>query len=216
MLATLFYQPPIPGEETLLSLSEKGVAVILALAFLLIVAVAALALLLCDRWQTRQADKAAKAAAASEEDNKADTTQILELAKAIGTLATTNSSRDAALDRQTAALEKLAASMSEQSTLFRQFIETYPAQTSEHERISRQVAAEAVETVMTKLAAIESRLRGPVMTKQLDDLIQDMAAIKAMLKEPKAEPMVIAKAPPAPTLTANDTPHPPEPVGGEA
>lgn len=207
------FQTPIPGEETLLSLSEKGVGVILALSILLLFVVAALALLLWDRWQARQASKAATAERAAAADNEADTSQILELAKAIGVLATTNSARDAALDRQTAALEKLAASMSEQSTLFRQFIETYAAQTNEHERISRQIAAEAVETVMTKLAAIESRLRGPVMTKQLDDLIQDMAAIKAMLKEPKGEPVVITKTPPAPALTANDTP---KPVGGEA
>jgi len=34
-----------------------------------------------------------------------------------------------------------------------------------------------------------------------------------MLKEPKGEPVVIAKAPLAPALTANDTP---KPVGGEA
>lgn len=218
------FQTPIPGEETLLSLSEKGVGVILALSILLLFVVAALALLLWDRWQGRQADKAAKAAAAHAEDNKADTSQILELTKAIAVLANTDSTRaaahNAALDRQTAALEryaeaqeKQAASMSEQATLFRQFMEAYSEQTGEHERISREVAAQAVETVMAKLSAIEARLRGPIMTKQLDDLIQDMAAIKAMLKEPRAEPVVITKTPPAPALTANDTP---KPVGGEA
>lgn len=195
MIAAWLLQPPIPGEQTLHALSEEGVGVILALAFLLLMVGVILGLRLWDGWQRRQADNTAKAAAASEADNKADTTQILELAKAIGTLATTNSARDAALDRQTAALEKLAASVSEQSTLFRQFIETYAAQTNEHERISRQVAAEAVDTVMAKLTAIESRLRGPVMTKQLDDLIRDMAAIKVMLKEPLA-----------PVVSANETP----------
>ena len=224
MLASLFYQAPIPGEETLLSLSEKGVGVILALTFLLLIVSVILGLLLWDRWQGRQASKAATAERAAAADNEADTSQILELAKAIGVLATTNS---ASLDRQSAAIErqsasqekyaaaqaKLAESMTEQSGLLRQLIELHTAQTGEHERISREVAAQAVDTVMAKLSAIEARLRGPIMTKQLYDLIQDMAAIKAMLKEPKGEPVVITKTPPAPALTANDTP---KPVGGEA
>lgn len=209
------FQTPIPGEETLLSLSEKGVGVILALTFLLLVAVAALALLLWDRWQGRKAS-------ASAEDNKADTSQILELTKAIAVLANTDSTlaaaHNAALDRQTAAQEKYAAaqaklaeSMTEQSGLLRQLIELHTAQTGEHERISREVAAQAVDTVMAKLAAIEANLRGPVMTKQLDGLIQDMAAIRKLLAEP--QPVIVKAA--APVLGANDTKaaHPVEGAG---
>lgn len=222
MLATLFYQPPIPGEETLLSLSEKGVGVILALSILLLFVVAALALLLWDRWQARQASKAATAERAAAADNEADTSQILELAKAIGVLATTNSAsldrQSAAIERQSAAQEKYAAaqaklaeSMTEQSGLLRQLIELHTAQTGEHERISREVAAQAVDTVMAKLAAIEANLRGPVMTKQLDGLIQDMAAIRKLLAEP--QPVIVKAA--APVLGANDT-KAAHPAGGDA
>ena len=215
MAMSLLFQTPIPGEGTLLSLSEKGVGVILALTFLLLVAVAALALLLWDRWQGRKAS-------ASAEDNKADTSQILELTKAIAVLANTDSTlaaaHNAALDRQTAAQEKYAAaqaklaeSMTEQSGLLRQLIELHTAQTGEHERISREVAAQAVDTVMAKLAAIEANLRGPVMTKQLDGLIQDMAAIRKLLAEP--QPVIVKAA--APVLGANDTKaaHPVEGAG---
>ena len=209
------FQTPIPGEGTLLSLSEKGVGVILALTFLLLVAVAALALLLWDRWQGRKAS-------ASAEDNKADTSQILELTKAIAVLANTDSTlaaaHNAALDRQTAALEryaeaqeKQAASMSEQATLFRQFMEAYSAQTGEHERISREVAAQAVETVMGKLEIIESKLHGQVMTRQLDELKADMAAIRKLLAEP--QPVIVKAA--APVLGANDT-NAAHPVEGDA
>lgn len=209
------FQTPIPGEETLLSLSEKGVGVILALTFLLLVAVAALALLLWDRWQGRKAS-------ASAEDNKADTSQILELTKAIAVLANTDSTlaaaHNAALDRQTAAQEKYAAaqaklaeSMTEQSGLLRQLIELHTAQTGEHERISLEVAAKAVDTVMGKLEIIESKLHGQVMTRQLDELKADMAAIRKLLAEP--QPVIVKAA--APVLGANDTKaaHPVEGAG---
>ena len=209
------FQTPIPGEGTLLSLSEKGVGVILALTFLLLVAVAALALLLWDRWQGRKAS-------ASAEDNKADTSQILELTKAIAVLANTDSTlaaaHNAALDRQTAAQEKYAAaqaklaeSMTEQSGLLRQLIELHTAQTGEHKRISLEVAAKAVDTVMGKLEIIESKLHGQVMTRQLDELKADMAAIRKLLAEPQP---VIVKAV-APVLGANDT-KAAHPAGGEA
>ena len=215
MLATLFYQPPIPGEETLLSLSEKGVGVILALSILLLFVVAALALLLWDRWQARQASKAATAERAAAADNEADTSQILELAKAIGVLATTNSAsldrQSAAIERQSAAQAKLAESMTEQSGLLRQLIELHTAQTGEHERISREVAAQAVDTVMGKLTIIESKLHGQVMTKQLDELKADMAAIRNLLAEP--QPVIVKAA--APVLGANDT-KAAHPAGGDA
>ena len=215
MAMSLLFQTPIPGEGTLLSLSEKGVGVILALTFLLLVAVAALALLLWDRWQGRKAS-------ASAEDNKADTSQILELTKAIAVLANTDSTlaaaHNAALDRQTAAQEKYAAaqaklaeSMTEQSGLLRQLIELHTAQTGEHERISLEVAAKAVDTVMGKLEIIESKLRGQVMTRQLDELKADMAAIRKLLAEPQP---VIVKAV-APVVSTNDT-KTAHPAGGDA
>ena len=209
------FQTPIPGEGTLLSLSEKGVGVILALTFLLLVAVAALALLLWDRWQGRKAS-------ASAEDNKADTSQILELTKAIAVLANTDSTlaaaHNAAIERQSAAQEKYAAaqaklaeSMTEQSGLLRQLIELHTAQTGEHKRISLEVAAKAVDTVMGKLEIIESKLHGQVMTRQLDELKADMAAIRKLLAEP--QPVIVKAA--APVLGANDTKaaHPVEGAG---
>ena len=216
------FQTPIPGEETLLSLSEKGVGVILALSILLLFVVAALALLLWDRWQARQASKSAAAERAAVADNEADTSQILELAKAIGVLATTNSAsldrQSAAIERQSAAQEKYAAaqaklaeSMTEQSGLLRQLIELHTAQTGEHERISLEVAAKAVDTVMGKLEIIESKLHGQVMTRQLDELKADMAAIRKLLAE--LQPVIVKAV--APVVSTNDT-KAAHPAGGEA
>lgn len=90
--------------------------------------------------------------------------------------------------------------MAEQSGLLRQLIELHTAQTGEHERISREVAAQAVDTVMAKLSAIEARLRGPIMTRQLDELKADMAAIRKLLAEP--QPVIVKAA--APVLGANE------------
>lgn len=222
LLSLIPFQTPIPGEETLLSLSEKGVGVILALSILLLFVVAALALLLWDRWQARQASKSAAAERAAVADNEADTSQILELAKAIGVLATTNSAsldrQSAAIERQSAAQEKYAAaqaklaeSMTEQSGLLRQLTAIDTAQTGEHKRISLEVAAKAVDTVMGKLEIIESKLHGQVMTRQLDELKADMAAIRKLLAEP--QPVIVKAA--APVLGANDT-KAAHPVEGDA
>lgn len=183
-------QIPIPGGDQLVAISEQGVAAILALAFVLMFLAVLLGIWIYGQGQDRQAKRAAAELDAEAKSDHAASTQTLELTKTIAALVNADQAKVAAMQqqgdimrRQLDATEALVKSFNDQSLLMRQFIEKAALASAEHERISRAVAAEAVEAVMAELGDIKGRLRGTLMLERLDAVAVMLAKVEKLLRE---------------------------------
>lgn len=171
----------IPNGDQLLALSEQGTGVILALAALMLLVVLAAFIVYLDRTNRRATEAAAARAANEAKEEETNTTQLIELARTVSTVVKAN------LDTA-AAIRQLANEVREGNALSRQFLERADAKEKEQEGVAREIAAEAVTTVMTKLADIEMQLKRPSITRQLEELLRELDSIKKSLVRPTETP----------------------------
>lgn len=167
---------PFTGDD-LVKLTENGAAVLLALAIMLACLAAILYLVYSDRRSIRDMEKAKLDATRAEKDEAAENQRTIALTTTLSTVVTANS-------ETTDAIKQLASAMKDANDLTRQSITAQNSAQAETERMIRELAANALDTVMSKLTVIESKLHGPVMTRQLEELKADAAAIKVLLTAP--------------------------------
>lgn len=166
-----------PTGDQLITLSEQGTGVILALAAFMLLIVLVSYIIYLDREGVRRAKENHVESEATNKEDETNAAQLLALAQTVSTVVKAN------LDTATA-IRELAGEVREGNSLTRQFLERADAKEKEQERVAREIAAEAVSTVMAKLVDIEAQLKRPSITRQLEELLRELDGIKKSLVKP--------------------------------
>lgn len=170
----------IPGSETLVELSRQDVSSLLALTFVLLALGLIISLIVRERANARDSADARAINQANAEEAHDDASQLLELARTVSTVV--NANIDTA-----EAIRKLASETKAGNDLTRKFLETIISQDSQRDKTSRDIAAQAVDIVMNKLAEIESQTKRASDRQQLDAVLKELAEIKRVLTGVKVE-----------------------------